>query len=382
MNKAIISIVIVIALLLFGCGQATNENRIEMIDNENSQSTASRYINIGENINENGMVYGNYDDVRMYLDFETMEKSILCAKPNCMHTNSECIAKIVGNTPIMHKDNIYFFDIQDGIKETSKGKEFYIDSKLKKVSLESSEVEEVSRFTDCEPCIDDGCVLINDILYFCGDDMNPTKDSYGNIGYANAGGTHFLCSINLITGEYTNYGSIYDGDKEYDAADVSSSAQIRGYYNSKIYIQYSFMKEYFDFSEETADVDARDVFTILNFEYDLSSKKISLSEMPAASFINEETYLCSNYPEDYSTLINEGKTIILKGIDVKRNGKYYNGKLFISNCWYDLSDNSKHTLGQYEDWRFKTFYNGCYIFTDMTGTEFIKLSEEELLSLE
>ncbi len=363
----------VVMLLLTGCGEKSKSEKRGI---GNNQKSGAMYIDPYENIYDDGLIYVNDGNPKRYLDFETMENTVLCSKPNCNHNTSECMAKIVGKTPIIYGDYIYFFDVQDGINETSDGDEFFIKSKLMRASLTNSEIEKISEFTDCEPREYDGCVILDGVLYFTGDNMNPTKNEYGGISYANGGGIHYMCSIDLDSGEYTNYGSIYDGDKQYEASNYTSTAQVVGYFNSKIYVKYSFMREYI----ESTDIDTRDKFTILNFEFDPNTGEIKESDLPTGSFMDGTVYVCSNYPEISTTIIDDDKQYNVEGVDAKFIGKYANGKLFILSKWYDVSNGSCHSLG--DDTCFVTMYNDCYILSNSSGTKFEKLTEEELLELD
>ncbi len=373
MKRKVFLTAFIVMMLLTGCGEKAKSEKRSIVNNQKSEAM---YIDPYENIYDDGLIYVNDGNPKRYLDFETMENTVLCSKPNCNHSTSECIAKIVGKTPIIYGDYIYFFSVQDGINETSEGDEFFIKSKLMRVSLTNSEIEKVSEFTDCEPREYDGCIILDGKLYFTGDNMNPTKNEYGGISYANGGGIHYMCSIDLESGKYTNYGSIYDGDKQYEAADYTSSAHVTGYFNSKIYIQYSFMKEYI----ESTDIESREKFTVLNFEFDPASGEIKLSDLPTGSFIDSTVYVCSNYPEISTTIIDDDKQYTVEGADAKFIGKYANGKLFILSKWYDVSDGSCHSLG--EDTKFVTMYNDCYILSNSSMTKFEKLTEEELLALD
>lgn len=376
MNKIKLLIVAFVIVAICGCG---DKDKFSNNDNNNHDKSNVYYLKAGEMVYDDGLVFGN--DAAYWLDFNTMKSTILCNRPNCKHDNPECVARIIGNAPIIFDEYLYFFDVKDGIDEKKGNHEFYINSKLKRISLNTSKIEEVVSFSDCEPRANDGSVLINGTLYFCGDDMNPTEDSYGNIMWSKTGGTHYLCSIDLKSGEYINYGSIYDGDKEYEASSRSSSAKVRGFYNSKIYIQYSFMKEDFSFSESNSNVDARDVFTILNFDFDLDTKEIELSSLPPSSYAQNNTYVYSNYPINASTIIIDDRKIVLDGVDSNRTGKVSNNKLFLNDSWYGIIDGKKHSLGTYTDWRFMGTYEDSYIFSNMEGTEFVKISEEELNAL-
>lgn len=385
--------------LLCSCGDASNSNGItsnvasqseenrtsDLKDNTNDIAASNskydcRYITTLYNAYDTGCILG-WDTAKEYADYETTESVVLCSKSNCTHLYSDCIANIIGDTPVIYNDYIYYFVPSYGVNEIPDGREFYMKTTFNRLSLATSEIEKITEFTDCIPREYDGCLIVNDTLYFCADNMNPTFNDYGDIKYANVGGTHFLCSINFNTGEYTNYGSIYDDDKQYESAGMSSTAKIMGFYDSKIYIEYSFMKEDFEFSEKTADVDARDVFTVLNFEFDLSTNEIKESDLPPAAFMDNDTYVYSNYPELSSTVIDNGNKYTIEGIDVGANVRFFNGKIFMYDYWYDINDQSKHSLGEYTGWDVLAIYNDCYILENGGRNKIVKLTEEELLAL-
>lgn len=349
------------------------------VNTENKSSEDIIYVKTSNNVYSNGAI--NNTTPHSYLDFNSMNNTILCSKPNCNHQTSECISQAVGETPIIYNDYIYFFSSTNGVKEESENRSFYIHSSLKRCSLDSSEIETITEFNDCVPREYDGCAIVNGVLYFCGDDMNPTEDEYGNILSSNLGGKHFLCGIDLSNGKYTNFGSIYD-DSQYSSADSSSSAKIAGYYDSKIYLEYSFLKD--DIPQEAYNdiFEPRDYFTILNFSYDIDSNQITESNLPSAAFMTEECYVYSNYPENSSTVIDNGKEYTIDGLDVNIYGKYYNGKVFMYDAWYDVNDSSKHSLGEYEGWNILSYYDDSYIFANNSFSKFVKLTEEELLALD
>lgn len=381
MEKSILAITLSALVLLAGCGKSTDSETVAEsadISEEITSADDFTYISYLYNIYETGFITGT--ETQMYLDFESMEKTVLCAKPNCTHQSIECTARIIGETPIIFNDYIYFFDKKSGVNETADGREFYIDTKLKRISLTTSEIEEVAKFTDCSPNEGGGCIISGNMLYFCGDDLNPVADDFGNICSSNAGGKHFICSINLKTGEYTNCGSIYDGDKQFEEAANSSTAKIIGCYNSKIYIEYSFMKEKIS-NEEIESQDPREYFTVLNFEFDTAAQTVSESKLLPPSYMDSDTYVYSNYPENSSTVIDKGETYTIDGVDVGLFGRVFNGKLFMYDGWYDITDGSEHSLGEYENWEVLTVYDNCYVLISENRNDYVKLTEEELLAL-
>ena len=367
-----ISINLLIAFLLTGCSD--NGEKISPNDNLCNNSVYYdniRYIRPYADYYENGVIYGN--DAAMFLDFDTMEKSKLCAVPNCTHDSGSCLAYTVGNAPVLYNDNIYYFMSNPHVEEDSNGRKLIHDTKLMKASLDSSETEVFCRFSDSTPSatVNYGYQLVDNMLYFVGNDLNPTIDEYGVLSYSNSGGYHYLCSINLDTGEYKNYGSIYDGDKQYDFADNSSQANIGGWYNGKLYVVYGFIKE-------KPPEDATDVYTFLNFEFDTETQTLTESSLPRASYMDNDTYVYCDKSKNTTTVIDKGKNYTIPDC----NSAYVftticNNKLFTHDSWYDLSDFSKHSLGEETEFYSVTYHNGKYIF--IKGGKITTLTEEELI---
>lgn len=363
-------------LVLSSCNSKSEKN----IKNEDEFAFAS-LVNSIENIYPDGLITQSINGSNhIYFDFEKMDQTVLCSKPNCMHNNAECISKVVGECPIIYNDYIYYFVSVNGVKETKNGREFYINSKLNRISLETSEIEKVTEFTDCEPRTN--YLIYNDKIYFCGHDLNPTEDEYGNILSGSSGGTTFICSIDLKTGEYKNYGSVYDGDKQYEGASSSSSGHISGFYNSKIYMEYSFSKEKLDTIDLTK-TDPRDVFTVMNFEFNPETETIKESILPSGSYIRGNTYVYSNYPENSSTVLYNGDKYTVDSVDSYISGKAFNYKLFLSGKWYDIKNGTEHIWNdEYKYWRVITMYEDEYILANPESTKFEKMNEEELLALD
>ena len=336
----------------------------------------------------NGVVFGR--DTATFLDFETMEKAPLCAVPNCTHDNSSCLAEIVGRIPVFYKDYIYYFTSNNGdVRTTPEGYEFFIESKLMRASLESSETEVVCEFTDCAPTPPSqgypGYVLYGNELYFTGDDLCPTGDKNTGYGWGTSGGYHYLCSINLDTGEYTNHGSIYDGDKQYEAAQYSSGGDISGVYKDTMYIDYAFMKE---IPPDDAETKLRALnFTYMNFEFDFETKTWKESPLPYSRYMNNDTYTYYDRDAKQLHVIHDKGELIIDSENEITTLSEFGGKLFIPDTinsengkWYDLSDNSEHSMGKYSGYEAVGYHDGCYIL--IKGGRNVKLTEEELFALD
>lgn len=375
MKKMILSLIIV-AVTLCSCG-------VNISDRENDKpESKALYADTIVNTYGTGRIYGNKP--ARYIDYDTMKTTVLCAKPNCTHTTNECAGVMIGDCPIIYNDYIYYFKYSHKIEETGKGeRELKIESKLCRISTATSEEEELVTFTDCEPCDYNGWMIYNDKVFFLANNLNPKEDGYGNIELCDAGGIHFLCSIDLKTKEYKNYGSIYDGDKQYEAASYTSGAQMNGMYQGKIYLNYAFAKDL-----DVVDEFDYPIFTILMFEFDPETETLTESDLPEAiniDVMNNGTYI---YTENGKVVVlNNGEKIVTyiePGGDsgIREWATCFNNKLFLSRkgVWVDLEDMSEHSMGEYsQDYTAIDYYDGCYIL--IKGLETVKLTEEELRAL-
>lgn len=243
--------------------------------------------------------------------------------------------------------------------------------------MDSSEIETVAEFTDCVPREYDGCMLIDDVLWFTGDDMNPVTDEYGVIFTSNMGGTHYLCSIELETGRYTNYGSIYNGENY----DKSSHASILGYYNSNLLINYEYETSPDCYDSEKAWFGMGE----LMFEFDLNTKEMKVSDIPSRPLwfdLDSDTLVYCEYDTGKTVVLTDNQKFELD-IDVGNFASVFNNKIFVRDTgkWYDLTDNSEHDMSEYaKSWEFVDYYENCYIVTNYK--KYIKLTEEELLALD
>ena len=368
MKKMILSLVIA-AVTLCSCG-------VNVVDGE-KEAKEAKWVDLLSNFNEKGRIYG--EAPKKYIDYDTMKVVPLCAKPNCTHTTSDCIGHIIGDTPILTDDYIYYFSSVEGVNELKNGeREFYINSKLCRVSLDSSETEIVVEFHDCAPADYDGVLLYDDKIYFTGDDLNPTDDSYGHISSQNAGGEHYICSIDLKTREYTNYGMVYSGEGYAD----DSHANICGFINSKILINYQCRPDMTEIDESKPWRGQ----TMLMFEFDPKTNEITESDIPTRPISTNTKTQTVIYWDDEAK-----KTVLIIGnerreldIDVGTYATVFNNKLFVRDTgkWYDLSNMSEHDMGKYgenEHWVVGDYYDGCYIL--ITYFKTVKLTEDELIAL-
>ena len=370
MKKMILSLAIA-AVTLCSCGvNEINENDDEPCEHRFIDSTYNLY-------NGGRIIYDYMNSVSMFTDFETMETVPLCSRPNCTHKNNECVAKLVGEIPVVYDDKLFYLTHEEGVTEIKKGeREFYINSKLKSISLSSSEIITVTKFHDCAPQTDGGYYLYGKDLYFIATDMGAELNAYGSYIWSNVGGKQFLCSIDLENGQYKNYGIIYDGDTQYEGAKNSRSAFIAGGSDSKINIFYSFLPETSSVNDDTTVKD----FTMLDIDFDIDTKRFSDGDIISPSFSDDECFVGYDNKKGIMIVDYNGRKKEFE-VDDRDDVSVVNGKLFDvkKEIWIDLDSNKEYSMGKYSGYKAITLWNGYYILAKNTST--VKLTEEELRAL-
>lgn len=360
-----------VLLLLSSCSAAKIE----------SETQGLSYISDCGIYYENNYIYlipsitPGFPNKYVIFNVDSLKTVPLCFNPNCNH-NGSCVSVMTGNSvPVIYNRNVYYFVCDYSVvqEKNSKEKTVVFNSALESISMDTNEKKTIAVVTDCMPPQNSGrFALFGNEMFFIGDDMNPMPDDYGSLRLSDAGGTHYLCSINLDNGKYTNYGSIYDDDKQYEYAAYSSSGQITGVYDGKIYVGYSFIKSEEDYKKD-------DKFTLINFAFDPKTKSLKESELPYSLYMNDSTYTYYNREDKcVHVLKDDRETILHTGQDIRFNCEY-NNKLFADNLWYDLNDGTEHSIEKYRKYKLAGYKDGKYIF--INGQRVAELTEEELLAV-
>lgn len=316
---------------------------------------------------------GYIDSKSMYLDYATMETTPLCAMPNCSHTISSCLANMA-QYPVIYKNYMYFFTYSQGFEETKDGPEFVMHSSLKKASLDNSEVQVVCEFDDSIPRNDETMVICDNKLYFIAYDPDVETDAYGGSAWSNVGGIDYLCSVDLDTKEYRNYGNFCYVEDEYPSADQSSHSYITGIREGKIYLDYIFSKE--GINENTIVPE----WTYYNFEFDTKTEKFVESELPAALYADDDIYCWLDSENEKLHIIRNSKEHILDYTYYTNAAQLLNGKLFVNGGWVELSDMTMHSFPDDVYYQAVAFYDGSYILSNSSNS-FTKLTEDDLRAL-
>ncbi|MCD8187236.1 MAG: hypothetical protein LUD57_01185 [Ruminococcus sp.] len=377
----ILTLLILIAIMATMFVSCDNNKSPEETESLTKISYISDYSSYGDGV---AYTVGNSQNyTKRFLDFGSMEQSPLCAVPNCTHSTSSCLSKNIGRfyKPVFYNDYVYFFTSNGGaVREVTDGHEFYINSSLMRASLSSSEIECACEFNDCVPREAGNYVLYGNILYFIGDDRAVTVDELGAYNWSSSGRTMYLCSINLDTNEYTNHGSIYNGDEEYESSKYTRSSNIYGVYDGKMYISHAFVKD------QSLDPMSDEYYTYINFELDFETETWKESDLLSSLYMNDNFYSYYDITSKTIKVIYNDKEyefdleLNLQGFRDSECSEL-NGKLFFPSLgiWFDLSDSSEHSMGDYAEYDAVGYYDECYILIKSSKT--IKLTEEELFTL-
>ncbi len=373
-----------------------NGGQSASVSEKTSNEDAIIFSFLGGNY-EKGLLYntGGVNTIEYYLDYETLEKTPLCAVPNCTHTISSCLAKQMGVNPVIYNGYVYYFSCTHNFKEVTEGHQFYMSSKLYKAKLDSSETELVCEFTDCEP--DDwnsAFILIGNTLWFIGDDKNQVIDDYGKemhyMPSSDTPGAHFMCSIDLDTGKYTNHGQICEEYRESEYWGQCNGAQIKGIYNGKIQISLQYAvadlsisienREEWEKKKETQDPDETTAFSC--YEYDTETGECTKTDRRFCAAAYGDTFVGCDFQPGFTYdlyIEHGGNTHVIENADID---VYILGdKLFMMNgTWVDLNYWSEHELPEEAKNFFRCGkYGDSYVFID-TKYNTHKYTEEELLA--
>lgn len=383
MKKRIPSL-LVTAAILAGCSSDKKA--------ENAADKVTVFSSMGGTY-EKGLIYcfDSLEQPTRFLDYASLETTPLCAMPNCTHITSTCLAKQVGVNPIMYGEHIYYFQSNHGYEETADGHQFFMKTTLWKANLETSETEVVAEFNDCVPDEwNSDHVLIGNTLWFIGNDMNYSSEDVMDDSWkpsSDTPGAHFMCSIDLETGEYNNYGSVSDAYLESPYWSSGNSAKLKGVYKGKLQIEIQYnlgaQQNGYDYFNDDPD----EYFEFRNVEFDMVTKTAAETDRFFPVNVGENYYIGADLkPNGVSDLyvLYDGNEFVIEDEDF--NVFVLNGKLFTltSENWYDLTDFSEHPIPEVlkeNGFIRAAYHDGSYIFLN-NKHEPVSLTEDELLALE
>lgn len=164
MKKQPILILFLCGVLLCGCGTKAPAA---------PDSFASMYFNTTDTM----LCYKSLNGKTHILDYESMEDSLLCNKPNCTHNGNDCIvARLGGNIPIFSDTYAYYFiDDSPSIEEGEDGKPFLkLGTTLCRFDLTANAEEKLLHIDGVSASFNDyGWLLHDGAVWFIGNHYSP-----------------------------------------------------------------------------------------------------------------------------------------------------------------------------------------------------------------
>lgn len=365
------------------------------------------FYDMAYNVYENGLLYTapqTSGTQAYFLDYETMNSTPLCNKPNCTHTDSSCISNLCVKTflvPVIYQDSVYWFASDHKIVDSDDGEsqEAELKTKCMKAKLDTGTVETFAEIDGVfmRSAID--LIIDKEKLYIIGCReiyQDPIDGSWG--GFSRSG-EQYLYSIDLESAEVQNYGQINDSpyaeNNWIHGASILSEVRMGGIYNNKLYMYYRYIEDpkiMIDYLETDWVMNGspqNDIpWIIENKCIDLETGEITVSDLPYAWCIGEKFYVYEENDKFYILDENGEKTLANNMYDNETydftvvNSKLWKGSI---NQGFDIQTGEELNLAEkYCDSgaMIMDFVNDQYIVKYYENGElhFDRISEQNLLS--
>lgn len=202
------------------------------------------------NITDSFCCYHDMNGRTAVLDYESMETSLLCKKPNCRHTGNECIIhRLNGQISVFYENCAYYFVDEPPvfIKNEEGLPDLSLHSALYRYDFGTNTEEKLMQWEGglvAEP--DYGMLLYNGTLYFMDTQLGRQYDENGVLSaYSNNGGNIRLHSVSLTDLNVTDLCDLNDIsalEQYYPYAGNSGDVYMKGLYDYKIYFTVGFIE--------------------------------------------------------------------------------------------------------------------------------------------
>lgn len=392
MKQKIFTFAFLTIFCLTGCSAQEKQSYI--------QNKETAYYDIGYNVYENGLLYTTGQNQACFLDYKTMNSVPLCNKPNCTHRDNSCISKLclsVSSLTFVYNDHIYWFTSDYKITDAKDGKSqnAEIHTKCMRSVLNTGEAEPFAEIDGVFMNHQIDLAIVWDTLYIIGSrELYQNED--GTWGGFSRSREQYLYSLNLETAEVKNYGQIndlpYAENNWIHGSSIYSEVEIDGIYNDKLYMHYQYVKApqiIIDFinSDRKSDEEPEIPWLYENKCLDLKTYEISVSDLPYAWWIQDNTYI---YREDEAFFVMDENGNAVAADNMPDNKCYdftfVNGKLWkcSSGNGFDPKTGEEFILNnKYSHFGAKVmdYVDGQYIvkYYDNGNIAFDFVSEENLI---
>ena len=244
MKKIFAELLFVCTIVIFslcGCGQ----NMQAALQETDSFANAFAKTNIMKSL----YCYRDLSGHISLLDYDSMKTAPLCKKPNCRHTEDDCIVhRLNGQVPVFGENCAYYFiDEPPAIEQNADGlPDLALRSALYRYDFASNTEEKLMQW-DGGAVSDPSCgmLLHNGTLYFMDSQLGRFYDENGILSsYINYGGDIRFHSVSLSDMKTTDLCDLLDIEKlaqYYPYARNSGDVYMKGFYDNKIYFTIGFV---------------------------------------------------------------------------------------------------------------------------------------------
>ena len=334
------------------------------------------------------LYYGD-DNIISVVDYETFETSILCNIPNCAHTTNDCLISRLNSAdqlPVIYNDSAYYFvNLSNTIHKENK-LALELKTSVMKYDFNSIEFEKIAEISGANANSYGGGFLIGNEYYFLTYYGNPKYDEFGNLISSSSGGGGNLFAINLDTGDFTDYGEIFDYEelkKEYPSASLSTSIHLIGKMDSKLYIGVNFIKE--EITQEMNEIGLVPSWSGFTYTFDLNTQEFNKINDEFSTCISNG-YISYLLPkgDKYVIMLQDAKdNTILEGpvVETFKTINIINDKIWYDSKCYDIKTKTEKRITDMNFGTAISVFNNYYIIKseDSNGrVAFEKIPCEEI----
>lgn len=338
---------------------------------------------------DDSLLYHGSNSDACILDYETMETSELCNILNCSHTTSECLVKTLKATsqlPMIYNNCAYYFVNSSSAVQIDGKRKLELKTTIMEYDFKSIETKKLVEISGANADISGGGYLLGNEYYFITNYGNPKYDEEGNLFSTSTGGGGNLMSINLDNEIVTDYGEIFDYEalkKEYAGSSSSTSIQLIGKIDSKLYIGISCIKD--EITLEMLESGLLPNWSGFTYTFDLKTHEYNMinEEFSTCAMNGYNSYLIPQNDEYILMLENIENGLVTEGPMIQ-SFQYINiidDKVWYDSKCYDINTGIEKRITNLNTGTAVSVYDGYYIIqgeNNIGHVEFEKIPCEEI----
>ena len=376
-NKYLICAILFLLSGLTGCGTAQPEMK----------SDGYSFATGAENISDTFYCYRTKDRQTAVLDYDSMNTSLLCTKPNCSHTGDDCIVKrLNGNVPMFDENSAYYFvDAQPEMIENDEGKaDLKLSSALYQYDLSSNSEKKIMQIDGKCVAFSNHCWMLRDkTIYFIEDTLGRNYDENGSLlSSHNSGGNLSLHAIHLNDLQDTELCELYsvkDLTEVYPMTPNSGGVFMQGVFDNKIFFNVCFLEG----DESSGYTTYVTYYDLTDGSYHGTPEDYHNIDFAEVKFLSDDYLVIRDRKNDQEKVYCKGSSEPVILSDPVFQGPFvcaYDDTLYCYNKAFDLNTKESRTVDILKENRIVTKNGNSFILTDnaLSG-KFQKVSASKLL---